>query len=296
MLGSYSHADLRHIAEDLVEVLRECDDGSSFTTCQLLMLDGYDVDKFTDEELSSIDASLHHAAKVNKITFSMSVHENKVEGLPFNLDFVVLNKRAQIKCPHCGSTDTARYIYGMPVMDNWTELMLARGKWSLGGCKKEDNSPARICNACGKDFGAVPYLVDKDNEEVVDMRESVTSIRFSVNGYFGGHTSVILRQNENGALVSVQRIPDHMASNFTSAKQITLARWSRIIRVLYNQMYLNDWKKRYINTGVLDGTQWSLEIGLRGKRKRSYSGSNAYPVYWNELITLFRSFAKPYKL
>ncbi|MCR4638481.1 MAG: hypothetical protein K5677_04550 [Ruminococcus sp.] len=57
-------------------------------------------------------------------------------------------------------------------------------------------------------------------------------------------------------------------------------------------MYLNEWKKDYVNNDILDGTQWSLDINLTNNRKRSYNGSNDYPPYWNELLKVFRQFAK----
>ena len=56
-------------------------------------------------------------------------------------------------------------------------------------------------------------------------------------------------------------------------------------------MYLHEWKKSYVDQDVLDGTQWSLEIKLTGGRKRTYTGSNDYPPYWNELLKVFKPFA-----
>ena len=55
------------------------------------------------------------------------------EGLPFNLTYVVKNKKAQIKCPRCGSTDTARYIYGYPAFSEEMQKRLDEGKLVLGG-------------------------------------------------------------------------------------------------------------------------------------------------------------------
>ena len=55
---------------------------------------------------------------------------------------------------------------------------------------------------------------------------------------------------------------------------------------------LHEWKKNYVDPYVLDGTQWSLELGLTGNRKRNYFGSNDYPPYWTELKKVFRPFAK----
>ena len=45
-------------------------------------------------DLFDLHDALFRAAKANKITLDMSEHEGRFEGLPFNLAFVVRNKRA----------------------------------------------------------------------------------------------------------------------------------------------------------------------------------------------------------
>jgi hypothetical protein len=57
---------------------------------------------------------------------------------------------------------------------------------------------------------------------------------------------------------------------------------------LYAKMHLHEWKKKYVDPYVLDGTQWSLKIKMRGKRKRTYEGSNDYPPYWRALLNTFK--------
>ena len=112
MSEKYSKADLRHIAESMIEDLRECEDGTVTTTGWLARAYGYDDMETFD--LFDLHDALFRAAKANHITLDMSEHKDKVEGLPFNLTFIVKNKKAQIKCPRCGSKNTARYIYGYP--------------------------------------------------------------------------------------------------------------------------------------------------------------------------------------
>ena len=73
---------------------------------------GYDMDSFVEWGFFDVQTALFREAKANHITLDMSKHEGLEEGLLYNLDFIVHNKKAQIKCPHCGSMNTARYIYG----------------------------------------------------------------------------------------------------------------------------------------------------------------------------------------
>ncbi|MCR5649686.1 MAG: hypothetical protein K6F86_00720 [Lachnospiraceae bacterium] len=157
----YSKEDLRDIAESLIEDLRECEDGTDITTWQLVKAAGYDMDNFKEWDLFDVHDALFHAAKANHITLDMSAHEGKEEGLPYNLDFIVHNRNAQIKCPICGSVNTARYIYGYPAFNEEMQKKLDEGKWVLGGCcirSVELNGtvyqtmPSRKCNDCGKDF------------------------------------------------------------------------------------------------------------------------------------------------
>lgn len=297
MSENYSKADIRHIAESMIEDLRECEDGTVTSTGRLARKFGYeDMETF---DLFELHDALFRAAKANRITLDMSEHDGKVEGLPFNLTFVVRNKKAQIKCPYCGSTDTARYIYGYPAFSEEMQQKLDAGKWILGGCcidgvemngQYVNTMPLRHCNECKKDFGSAPILITAKKDLAEDYRDIVTSIKFSIGGYFQGNTEVTIKKNENGAVVKVEMFPYGLDA--PDDRQITPLKWQKIVNTLYGQMYLHEWKKEYVDLGVLDGTQWSLDINLTGRRSRYYHGSNAYPPYWSELKKIFREYSK----
>lgn len=59
------------------------------------------------------------------------------------------------KCPYCGSTDIARYIYGMPFLDDDMRKDLENGKLIVAGCEilPDRPMPEKHCNSCKKDFG-----------------------------------------------------------------------------------------------------------------------------------------------
>lgn len=299
MSENYSKADLRHIAEGLIEDLRECEDGTDITSGQLIKSAGYDMDEFDTFDLIDIHDALFRAAKANHIMLDMSAHEGKVEGLPFNLDFIVHNQKAQIKCPRCGSTSTARYIYGYPLFDEEMQKKLADGKWVLGGCcissveingMEVSTQPHRKCNDCKKDFATEPILFTPKKDLAEDYRDIVTYIKFSVGGYFGGYTEITIKKNKDGALVTSQKTLDF--EHIPDPKQISLMKWQKIVNKLYGEMYLHEWKKEYVDYGALDGTQWSLDIHLTNRRVRHYYGSNDYPPYWKELKKIFSEFVK----
>ncbi len=52
-------------------------------------------------------------------------------------------------------------------------------------------------------------------------------------------------------------------------------RWRRFYRLL-EELDVWNWRETYENAGILDGSQWELEIVCGGRRVRSY-GSNAWP-------------------
>ncbi len=217
---------------------------------------------------------------------------------------IVQNRKAPIKCPRCGSRDTARILYGYPAFSDELQEKLDAGEITLGGCcirminvngKLVQWQPSRHCNHCRKDFGMPPVLADrkqKDSSDPIgeDYRDIVQSIEFSDGGLFGGYTDIEIRKNEDGAFVTYCEMPSKRFP--VPDRQITPLRWDRLVNALYTRLLLHEWKKRYYDLCVQDGEQWKLTIKLTRGRKRTYSGSNAFPPYWPELKALFRSFGR----
>jgi len=297
MSEKYSKEDIRNIAEDLVEELRECEDGTIISTSELAKQAGYD--DLDLEDLFALHDVLFRAARRNKIKLDMSAHDGMVEGLPFNLQFVVRNKKAQIRCPKCGSPNTARYLYGYPVFNERMQKKIDTGKLVLGGCcihaqmingQYVNLMPARYCNECHKDFGTPPVLVTPKKNTAEFYRDIVRSIKFSIEAYRGGETEVTITRNEDGASVKAFQFPDVL--NTPEDKEITEQKWFKIVDKLYGKLYLHEWKKEYTPTDIFeDGEYWNLTVKLTNGRVRRYNGSNAYPPYWNELKKIFREFA-----
>lgn len=205
------------------------------------------------------------------------------------------------KCPFCGSRNTAKYIYGLPALDEKMEKKLANGEWRLGGCmiftvdvngENVQCMPTMHCNECGKDFGEPPILFSKKLGEGKgeDYRDIVTSICFSISDFSQGNMDVTVIRNADGAVVKAVCFPSDLEEQ--ENKQITVKDWKKLVNALYSQIYLHEWKKRYVNPEILDGVQWELQIRLTGKRQRSYYGSNEYPPYWKELKAIFQKYAK----
>ena len=226
------------------------------------------------------------------MTETHTAHADRSEGMPHDPDYEVHNRHSRIKCPHCGCRHTAGYIYGYPALTDSMRDELEAGTLVLGGCEVDAllRTPLRRCNGCGKDFATPPLLVDKEKGTAEYYRDIVTAIKFTVGGFPGTLDTITIRKTAKGATVRAE-IPYSIEHN-PSERQIPPARWRSILDRLYNRMYLHEWKKSYIDLGILDDTQWELEIRLTGNRKRRYHGSNAFPAYWPELIRMFRGVVK----
>ena len=294
MIVLRTKAELRHISEELIDEIREMDDGSKATLIDVLEVSGYDMNEFDSEELMELNDQLLRTSKAYHIKLDMSEHEGIDEGLPYHLEFIVKNRRAQIKCPRCGSKNTARILYGMPAYSEEMERKLNEGKLYLGGCCVTEHDPARHCNECYRNF-ATPPVIEKEGV-IEDYRDIVTGISFSCGGFFGGETSIEIKRTKEGIMVRVNRYsfdPKELPEkSYPMEYKITEMRWQRLVNKLYTNLYVHEWKKKYVDYGVLDGEQWNLEISLTGRRKRTYYGSNDYPPYWKELNQLLKPFMR----
>lgn len=276
----------------MIDLLREMEDGEA-TTTSMLLKEAYGGDDLDEGDLMDIHSELFTVAKANGIELDMSAHLGKLEGLPYNLDFVVHNKNAQIKCPHCGSTNTARVLHGMPVFSDELEKKLNSGKVVLGGCMVTAVKAGgydviinadRRCNDCKEDFATPPVLLAEDGRSGELYRDIVESIEFSDGGYFDGYTTTTIRKEGNTASVTIEYT---LGEGISKKFEIAGDKWYEIIESLYSKMYIHEWEKSYVDPFVLDGEQWSLTIRLTDNRSIEYEGSNAYPPYWDELMELF---------
>jgi len=56
------------------------------------------------------------------------------------------------KCPVCGSSKIASYLYGMPIYDEKLQEDMDSGKIVIGGCCITDDDPQWKCLACKEEL------------------------------------------------------------------------------------------------------------------------------------------------
>ena len=195
-----------------------------------------------------------------------------------------------MKCPKCGSKNTAPILYGSPVFSDELQQAIADHKVYIGGCCVSEMDPTYHCFDCNRHFGSPPLLINRKHV-TEDYRDIVTAIRFSYGGFFQGHTEVYI-EKKNGEIFQTVHLPFSDYRDDGIKLDMTINEWNKLVNKLYCKMYLHEWKKRYVDSLILDGEQWGLEIRLTNNRKRTYYGDNEYPPYWNELKRAFRSYIK----
>lgn len=277
---------------EMIETLREMQDGSEITVYRLVELCGYNARQLEqDDQMLTIYGELLKAARKAHITLDWSAYKDMVVGLPYNIPFVVKNTRAQIKCPRCGSIKTARILYGMPAFDEELEEKINNGKIHLGGCCITGYDAKYFCNNCKKEFGKVAQIVN--GEEIEFYVDAVTEIVFTRTIYLRPFqpTQVTIKKTQKGAHIKASGAADGLP--FDSEYDISKKKWDALVDSLYYELFLNDWKHRFNDYSVLDGEEWRLTIKLTDRRKRTYSGINGYPPYWKDLVKLMKSFIKP---
>ncbi|MBQ7992548.1 MAG: hypothetical protein IJ252_05905 [Solobacterium sp.] len=285
---------IQRYARAMAASLSELDEGTQITIRELSA--GYRRRPFSDPDLLTMHDLVRKRAEELRIELEPLDDEDQENTRPFDLPYAVHNRRAQIKCPHCGSINTARYIFGLPSESETLRKKIDEGKVILGGCTMlgvEVNGrfvsidAGRHCNECGKDFATTPVIADRERETGEDYRDITQSVTFSEGSFFDGYDEITITKNEEGALIHLDKTVRSLFGEDDT--QITHEKWEEILDTLYCRLYVHEWNKSYVDPHILDGTQWSLDIQLTRDRAIHIGGSNAYPPYYDELKALFRN-------
>ena len=177
------------------------------------------------------------------------------------------------QCPNCGSINSIRIGYGYPSHELYKDA--EAGRIILGGCCIGEGSPEYFCKDCEHKW---------NREQAKDAAyNKITSIKASVGGYFGGEYDVEVD------LVNLKTRWSHQGGGLEEesvSKTIRESTANKFVEQLKVVDLLN-WKAKYIEPGVCDGTQWSVEITVNEKTMNIY-GDNKFPKEWDMLCKLIR--------
>ena len=121
--------------------------------------------------------------------------------------------------------------------------------------------------------------------------EKIKKIEASVGGYFGGFYQVEVDLENN--LVSWTHGGEGELEE-TVHRNIRLTTVKKFLEQLETINLLN-WEAKFIDPGVLDGTQWHVEIVMDGHSITKH-GSNDYPEQWGKFRHAISKIArKPFR-
>ena len=125
-----------------------------------------------------------------------------------------------------------------------------------------------------------PSKAERDDYEFNARVDEIESISFTRSVCFRGSESWIVRfTEENAGIVYLPGFAEPSEPKYFSRnKQEWLEKFKNI--------HIGEWHKSYLCLYILDGEQWSLEIGYRDGKLKTYEGSNIYPFSYGDLLNL----------
>lgn len=113
--------------------------------------------------------------------------------------------------------------------------------------------------------------------------------KFFIGGYFGGHFEVQLKEDQLLFFVDNRSFLNMPPNYIVSTKDN--GDWNRLIAFIESL----DWKQKYFNNEILDGTQWELTF-KSDKKRLSCFGSNEYPDNFDSFINLLKKITVKHKI
>ena len=195
-----------------------------------------------------------------------------------------------MKCPKCGSEHVVPIIYGVTEFSEDLKRQIINKEVCPGRMKSGIDQPEYHCFDCGKDVGTPPVLISKRGRE--DYCDIVTSVRYYERALRDPDELVITVSKKHG-VIKLQVEP-RFDEGFPVQREMSETEWSELIRALYVKAHLHEWKRVYVEPGIMycDGYDRSLTIRLTDGRVRKYDFDNFDPPYLPELEKAFHPFMK----
>ena len=174
------------------------------------------------------------------------------------------------QCPNCGSKNSLKIIYGEPSYELFEEAKT--GKVKFGGCCIMVGGSEYFCKDCEHEW---------NREQAIDEAyNKIKTIKTSVGGFFGGFYNVEI-DLEN---LKITWSHSGITENETIHKSIRVDTAKKFIEQL-KIVDLMNWKAKYIEPGVCDGTHWSVEI-INDRRIIRKHGDNKFPDEWESFCKM----------
>lgn len=111
---------------------------------------------------------------------------------------------------------------------------------------------------------------------------AIEEIYFSIGGFHGGYDRYrLVFRGDSAKLITVkgEKDKEEKALGPSAAKKL---------EERFSKLSVENWNCEYVDPFILDGTQWELGVKRQRDRGTMWSGSNAYPPNWKELLSFFK--------
>ena len=109
------------------------------------------------------------------------------------------------------------------------------------------------------------------------MIDNIKKLYASVGGYMGYSFAVEI--NFQKALVEYKVFDRGYEPKSTETVKLSKIKIANFLKTL-NTIKITEWKERYPNPGIMDGTNWSVDINFNNNKKLISSGDNAFARQW----------------
>jgi len=118
------------------------------------------------------------------------------------------------------------------------------------------------------------------------MAENITKLTFESYSYSGPQLIYYLDLvNQTMKLKTMMYYGDD-SPNYWLKENLNQEQCETIQATLQD-LAIPKWKKEYLNPTVMDGEQWSLTVVFDDDFQKNSSGSNAYPLHFDEIRAIF---------
>ena len=126
--------------------------------------------------------------------------------------------------------------------------------------------------------------IKKKSAEFDERIQNITSVTLTYGGYWGG--SEERKVSFDGESIVVDREFYNGAHDMGEILFDGVNRSDFLYKL--KEIHIGKWKQEYVDTDVLDGTQWDLTIEYADGSTREYYGSNDYPNNFRKLLNLMQ--------
>ena len=129
------------------------------------------------------------------------------------------------------------------------------------------------------------YISTKAEQKSQSFNDALDTLRklvFSIGGYFGGYETRTYTMSDDKVILNVDHKLRLKPNNLPLCYPCTKKEFITNLK----EIHIGEWKRRYNDPYILDGTQWELEIYFNSRKPIKISGSNAFPYNFKDLTEL----------